>query len=203
MPGEGKSTTATYIAKQKKDEYGRLKVYSNMDVSFQDGEISKWTQLMEYNNGEYGQVYILDEVSSLLNSRAFKDFPPDVLDLITQSRKVRTKILYTTQDIKFVDVNLRRLTKEIWRPMTFLKTICFVRVYKPIINSEGNVEKKKLKRIFFYRHDSALRDSFDTMKQIAILKREGFAPRSEQIRPDIPKGKQEIVIKDKKTLLKK
>lgn len=182
MPGTGKSTTAVWDSIVKKTEYPKMKIYTNMDVKFQNGSIDTWKDLMRYNNEEFGQIYILDELSSLLNARSWKDFPPEALDLITQSRKVRTRILYTTQDFKMTDINLRRLTREVWRPITAMRTICFILKYKPTINSEGKVEKMKLKGIDFYRQDKKLRDSFDTRKQIGRIKREGFAPRESQIR---------------------
>lgn len=197
MPGTGKSTSAVYDTIMKRTEYPKLKVYSNMDITFQDGSIDKWQDLMTYNNGELGQIYLLDEMATLLNSRAFSSFPPEALDLITQSRKIRTRILYTTQDFKMTDVNLRRLTRQVWHPITFMKTICIVLKYRPIINSEGELEKKKLLGIDIYRQTPELRECFDTRKQIAVLKREGFAERSEQIRPGQPKQKTETEIKIK------
>lgn len=184
MPGTGKSTSAVWDTILKQTEYPKLKVYTNMDVVFQNGSIDTWKDLMRYNNDEYGQIYILDELSSILNSRSWKDFPVEALDLITQSRKVRTRILYTTQDFQMTDINLRRLTKEVWKPITFLRTICFILKYQPKVNSEGKVEKMKFKGIEFYRQDDNLRNSFDTRKQIGKIKREGFAPRESQIRAD-------------------
>lgn len=183
MPGTGKSTTAVWDAILKTNEYPKMKVYTNMDVTFQDGSIDTWKDLMRYNNQEYGQFYILDELSSLLNSRNFKDFPPEALDLITQSRKVRTRIAYTTQEFNMCDINLRRLTREVWRPITFMRTICFILKFQPKVNSEGKVEKMKFKGIEYYRQDEKLRNCFDTRKQIGRIKREGFAPRESQIRP--------------------
>ena len=197
MPGTGKSTSAVYDAILKRNEYPKIKTYTNMDVTFQDGSIDTWKDLMRYNNQEYGQIYILDELSSLLNSRSWKDFPPDALDLITQSRKVRTRILYTTQEFQMCDINLRRLTKEVWRPITCMRTICFVLRYRPKINSEGKVEKMKLKGIFYYRQDEKLRGCFDTRKQIGRIKKEGFAPRESQIRP-MESNRTNIEITDKK-----
>lgn len=181
LPGTGKSTTAVWDTILKRTEYPKMKTYTNMDVTFQDGSIEHWKQLMEYNNEEYGQIYILDELSSILNSRSWKDFPPDALDLITQSRKIRTRILYTTQEFAMTDVNLRRLTKEVWRPITFLRTICFIVKYRPKVNSEGKVEKTKFIGIDYYRQNEELRNCFDTRKQIGRIKREGFAPREAQI----------------------
>ena len=181
MPGMGKSTTAVWDTILKRTEYPKMKTYTNMDVTFQNGSIDHWKQLMEYNNEEYGQIYILDELSSILNSRSWKDFPPEALDLITQSRKIRTRILYTTQEFAMTDVNLRRLTKEVWRPITFLRTICFIVKYRPKVNSEGKVEKAKFIGIDYYRQNEQLRSCFDTRKQIGRIKREGFAPREAQI----------------------
>lgn len=200
MPGSGKSTSAVYDARKLKEEFPKIKVYTNMDVKFQDGEIAKWQNLMEYNNGENGQIYILDEIGTLLNSRNFASFPPEALDMCTQSRKIRTRILYTTQEFKFADITLRRLTREVWRPITIARTICILIKYKPVINSDGEIEKKKLKGIEIYRQTPELRECFDTRKQIAVIKRDGFAPRSEQIRPEGRKQKTEntIEIKQKK-----
>ena len=182
MPGMGKSTTAVWDAIMKKTEYPKMKVYTNMDVSFQDGSIDTWKDLMSNDNGPYGQFYILDELSSLMNARSWKDFDVNALDLITQSRKIRTRIAFTTQDFAMCDINLRRLTKEVWKPVTVMKSMCFVIKYKPQVNSEGKMEKKKFKGISYYRHNDNLRSCFDTRKQIGKLKREGFAPRESQIR---------------------
>ena len=183
MPGMGKSTTAVWDTILKRNEYPKITTYTNMDVTFQTGSIETWEDLMSHDNGEYGQIYILDELSSLMNSRKWQDFDTNALDLITQSRKIRTRILYTTQEFQMCDINLRRLTKEVWRPITLMRTICFVLKFKPQVNSEGKVEKMKFKGIEYYRQDSDLRSCFDTRKQIGKLKREGFAPRDKQIRP--------------------
>lgn len=186
MPGMGKSTTAVWDTVMKRSEYPKLKVYTNMDVTFQDGAIETWKDLMNNENGEYGQIYILDELSSLMNARSWKDFDINALDLITQSRKIRTRIYYTTQEFQMCDINLRRLTKEVWKPITVMRSMCFVLRFKPKINSEGKVEKMKLKGISYYSHDNNLRNCFDTRKQIGKLKREGFAPRESQIRATEP-----------------
>lgn len=186
MPGMGKSTTAVWDTVMKRSEYPKLKVYTNMDVKFQDGAIDSWKDLMSNDNGEFGQIYILDELSSILNSRSWKDFPIEALDLITQSRKIRTRICYTTQEFQMCDINLRRLTKEVWKPITVMRSMCFVLKFKPKVNSEGKVEKMKLKGISYYCHNDDLRNCFDTRKQIGKLKREGFAPRESQIRATEP-----------------
>lgn len=181
MPGTGKSTTAVWDTLYKRAEYPLIKTYTNMDVTFQDGSIDTWEDLMSHDNGEHGIIIILDELSSVMNSRRWADFDTNALDLITQSRKIRTRILYTTQEFAMTDINLRRLTREVWRPITFLRTICFVIKYRPKINSDGKVEKTKLIGIEWYRQNKELRDCFDTRKQIGKLKREGFAPREKHI----------------------
>lgn len=199
MPGVGKSTTAVWDTITRKTEYPKLKVYTNMDVTFQDGSIDTWKDLMSHDNGEYGQIYILDELSSLMNARSWKDFDVNALDLITQSRKIRTRICFTTQEFNMCDINLRRLCKEVWRPVTLFKTICFVLKFKPKVNSEGKVEKMKFKGLSYYRQDEKLRNCFDTRKQIGKLKREGFAPRESQIRLTEPnKTNIEVVSKKKR-----
>ena len=56
-------------------------------------------------------------------------------------------------------------------------------------------QDKKLIGIDYYRQTPEIRNSFDTRKQIAVLKRDGFAERSEQIRPETNITKKEKEMK--------
>lgn len=182
MPGSGKTTSAVWDAILKRSEYPKLKVYSNMDITFQDGAIDTWNDIAEKDNGELGEIFLLDEIPTILNARGWKDTPPEAINLVTQSRKRRIRILGTCQDFNMCDINYRKLCKELWRPITILRTICFVLRYQPKMNSDGKVEKMKFKGVFYYRHTDDLRNCFDTSRQIQKLTKEGFAPRESQIR---------------------
>lgn len=197
LPGTGKTTSAVYDAILKRNEYPKIKVHTNMDVTFQDGPINSWKDIATYDNGLYGEIFILDEIPTLLNARAWKDTATEAIELVTQSRKRRVRIIGTCQDFNMCEINYRKLTKEVWKPITMMRTICFVLRYKPKINSEGTVEKMKLKGFFFYRQDDELRNCFDTRKQIKKLAKEGFAPRESQIKPTVS-NKTNIEITNKK-----
>lgn len=199
LPGTGKTTSAVYDAILKRNEYPKLKVHTNMDVTFQDGPINSWKDIATYDNGLYGEIFLLDEIPTLLNARSWKDTATEAIELVTQSRKRRVRIIGTCQDFNMCEINYRKLTKEVWRPITIMRTICFVLRYKPKINSDGQVEKMKLKGIFFYRQNDELRNCFDTRKQIKKLAKEGFAPRESQIRATEPtKNNIEIINKKRR-----
>ena len=67
--------------------YPRLKVISNYYYAHEHLHISHWRDILNYENGRYGVVVVLDEIQNWFNSLQSKDFPPEMLTEITQQRK--------------------------------------------------------------------------------------------------------------------
>ena len=69
--GSGKTISAVRECSLLKARFPECKVYSNTDLIFQDGGLVDWTPLTKLDNGIYGMVYLLDEISICFNNRAW------------------------------------------------------------------------------------------------------------------------------------
>lgn len=71
-------------------------------------------QIFKYE-AEEGEVliFLIDEIGTVWNNRAFKDFSPDVFNAIVQSRKRKIYIIGTIPKIIGTDINVRRFTNDV------------------------------------------------------------------------------------------
>lgn len=179
--GSGKTTLMAYLIRKYKTIYPRVKVRSNFSCTMQDYPLTSWEELTLDTNGIFGEIDCIDEIQNWFSSNQSKNFPPDMLTIITQQRKVRRCILATSQIFTRVAKPIRENTYLMYYPFTAFGCITFVRVYKPILDEQGGLKEKKLKKFFFFVHDEELRSMFDSYKTICSLTSSGFKPASEQL----------------------
>lgn len=179
--GSGKTTLMAYLVRKYKTVYPRVIVRSNFSCSMQDYDLTSWEELTLDTNGIYGEIDCIDEIQNWFSSNQSKNFPPDMLTIITQQRKVRRCILATSQVFTRVAKPIRENTYLMYYPFTAFGCITFVRVYKPILDEQGNLKERKLRKFFFFVHDEELRSMFDSYKTICSLLDSGFKPVSEQL----------------------
>ncbi|MDE6797654.1 MAG: ATP-binding protein, partial [Ruminococcus sp.] len=91
--GSGKTTLMAYLVRKYKTIYPRVIVRSNFSCSIQDYELTSWEELTLDTNGIYGEIDCIDEIQNWFSSNQSKNFPPNMLTIITQQRKVRRCIL--------------------------------------------------------------------------------------------------------------
>ena len=60
-------------------------------------------------------VVAFDEAHHYVDSRAFKDTPPEFLQWVQQSRKMGLTLLFASQSFEFLDVRVRRLADILWQ----------------------------------------------------------------------------------------
>lgn len=174
--GSGKTTLMAYLIRKYRYMYPRLKVRTNFNCTFQDFPLNSWKDLTLDTNGVYGELDCIDEVQNWFSSNQSKNFPPDMLTVITQQRKVRRCILATSQVFTRVAKPIRENTYLMYYPFTIFGCLTVVRVYKPILDCEGQLKEKKLRKLFFFVHDKELREMFDSYKTICSLSDSGFQP---------------------------
>ncbi|MBR1593136.1 MAG: ATP-binding protein [Ruminococcus sp.] len=172
--GSGKTTLMAYLVRKYKHEYPRVIVRSNFSCSMQDYELTDWRDLTLDTNGIYGEIDCIDEIQNWFSSNQSKSFPPDMLTIITQQRKVRRCILATSQIFTRVAKPIRENTYLMYYPFTIAGCLTFVRVYKPILDEQGALKERKLRKVFFFVHDKELREMFDSYKTICSLRESGF-----------------------------
>lgn len=179
--GSGKSMAMMHFVKCIQERNPLCKVASNIDVNFDSEHITCWQSIMDNNNGELGQIVILDEIQNWFNSNESRNFPPEMLTEITQQRKQRKCVIGTSQVFTRIAKPIREQITLLYKPLTIAGALTFVRVYKCSINDEGTVDKMRLMNAYFFVHDDELRASYDTYEKVQRLAKGGFLPRSEQL----------------------
>lgn len=180
--GSGKTTTVVYLLNKWKKLYPKCLVSTNMDYKYQDSEINHWKDIVQSSNGIHGKIEVIDEIQTWFSSLQSKDFPPEMLQEVSQQRKQRKAIIGTAQIFSRMSKPLREQTHFIYLPMTICGCLTIVR--KSHIKY-WNDEKQKFTQytgMFFFVHNKELRDSFDTYKKIEKYSKEGFKSESEIIR---------------------
>lgn len=174
--GAGKTISLVQYAYTLKKMYPHCKIISNTALSFEDKSLSHWHDLTQFNNGLSGVVVNIDECQNWFNSKQSKDFPPEMLAVVTQNRKNRRIILMTAQQFYMLAKDIRTQATEIRSAYTFLGCLTFVIRRKPYFDSEGTPIKYKFLGMYFFVQSDELRSMYDTYAVIENLNKSGFKP---------------------------
>lgn len=189
--GGGKTIALSEYLTRMKNKYGdKILIATNYCFLGEDFSINSWKDLLK----EYDKPIIFgyDELQNEFNSREYKDFPTELMTLLTQNRKGNGKqIIYTTQDYTTVDKNFRRLTQKVWACKTRLGRYTSVRMYDrenfEQLDHEVNVNRKmkiRNRRYSFIQTDN-LRNSYDSFKMLESAKKKQYLNREEKARINI------------------
>ncbi len=178
--GGGKTSAMTHEMLKMQEEYPLAKCITNYGFKYQNDELNHWKQLCTYSNDKYGVICGLDELQNWFNSNASKNFPPEMLAVITQNRKNKRIILGTAQSFHLISKSIRSQTTEVRECKTYLKCLTIVHRMEPELNSDGDVKKLKNLGYYFFIHDTKLREAYDTYRIIENLAKSGF-----QVKPNI------------------
>lgn len=179
--GRGKTITLVYLLMKYQEMYPYAKTFTNLCYKYEDGQINSWRDMINYSNGKYGCICVLDEVQNWFSSLQSKDFPPEMLTEITQQRKQRKVIFGTSQVFTRTAKPIREQTYLIYDPLTIFGCITIVRKKKPILDDSGTVTGYKHRGMFFFVHTPQIRSAFDTYKKIIQQAEVGFKPANEQL----------------------
>lgn len=183
--GSGKTISAVRECSLLKARYPECKVYSNTDLIFQDGGLIDWTPLTSLDNGIYGQVFLLDEISIWFNNRAWKGsngkggFPPEMLQVVTQNRKCKRLIIGTAQSAQLCDKQIRIQANYFVKCGTILNCITYQLWRIPEWDSDGKLLKMRFKRFTWFVQSDFLRECYDTYATIKTLDKVGILVKDE------------------------
>lgn len=178
--GSGKTVAVAEFLGRLKREYPLMKIATNFDYTKEDSKIDSWQNLIFNNNGIYGQADVIDEVQNWFSSNQSKDFPPEMIQEITQQRKQRKILIGTTQRFERMAKPLREQVNYIYKPLTIAGCLTIVSVFKPTVNHEGVIEKMRPIKRYFFIHNDEIRNSFDTYKKIEKQAEGGFHVDNQQ-----------------------
>ena len=161
---------------------------TNYYCKYQDEEFRHWKQLLR----EYDKPLVLawDEVQNEFNSRNFRNFPVELLTVLTQNRKGNGKqILYSAQRWDRVDKVFRELTQYAYECRTLFGRLTRVKKYHwedyIMKNDITNVDKKmKIRPISVYTfvQDDSLRESYDSYRMLESAKSREYMSRDEIVK---------------------
>lgn len=172
--GSGKTISMVKFMRDMQYEFPEAKCTTNLGYTDENKPLKSWTMLVDYKNGFKGVVVAMDELQNWFSSNDSKNFPPEMLGVITQNRKNRRIILGTSQNFYLLAKAIRSQATEVRRCATYLGCLTVVRRFEPILDSEGNVVEWKRRGMYCFVHDKELRESYDTWKVIENLKKSGF-----------------------------
>ena len=179
--GAGKTIAMVEFIRRMQKEYPLAKVTTNLGYTEENTPLGDWKQLLTYKNGIFGVVVSMDELQNWFSSNDSKNFPPEMLTIITQNRKNRRIILGTSQNFYLLAKAIRSQATEVRRCATYFGALTIVRRFEPILDSEGNVQEFKKRGMYFFVHDKELRDSYDTFKVIDRFNKVGFQEQPQVI----------------------
>lgn len=172
--GSGKTSAAMQYAMELLDTYPKAKCLSNTKFKYQNEQLNHWKQLINYKNAHKGVVVIMDELQNWFGSNQSRNFPPEMLGVITQNRKNRRIILGTSQNFYLLAKAIRSQCTEIRECTTLAGVMTIVIKREPILKEDGDVKELKFRGMYFFVHSPRLRNSYDTYAVVDALGKSGF-----------------------------
>ncbi len=172
--GNGKTSSMIHYAMELHDQYPLAKCLSNTRYIHQNGDLTHWRQLVDFKNGHKGLIVVMDELQNWFSSNQSRNFPPEMLSVITQNRKNRRVILGTAQNFYLLAKPLRSQCTEIRQCTTFAGVLTVVVRREPIVDNDGDIKEMKYRGMYFYVHSRRLREAYDTWAVVDNYAKSGF-----------------------------
>ena len=169
--GSGKTLSLVHYALEIKKEFPKCTIYSNVilydiDYIYIENE-NILNEALTCQNGSNGTLIILDEAHLYFNKKS--GIPLDVLTCISQQRKDRRRLCFTSQIWEELDVSLRKQVKEVVSCRNLLNRVQINTVsdgesitYNKL---KGDWEAKKL-RTEIFKHNNDLYKKYDTRQKV-------------------------------------
>ncbi len=185
--GGGKTISMVEYLDNMHKLYPDAKIITNFNYVRQDMPFTSWRQFTEVRNGLYGVIFAIDELQNEYNSNNWKDFPEELLSVVTMQRKQRIKIVATTQVFTRVVKQLREQCYEVVECKTFFgrwtKQKCYdADDYNYIIDNptpERRIRTRKKWKYSFVQ-SNFIRKLFDSYAVVESVKNKEFIDRSER-----------------------
>lgn len=184
LPGKGKTMALSWQLDEYRRKYkDKIYICTNYHYNKQDFEFTTWKQLLK----TYDKPLIVawDEVQNEFNSRDFKNFPVELLTILTQNRKGNgIQLLYTAQRWGRVDKVFRELTHYCIQCSTMFKRLTSLKYYywedyEQLQSTPAVQLKMKIhptKKVRFIQSDK-LRESYDSYKMLESAKTKEYQER--------------------------
>lgn len=183
--GAGKTVSMTEYLERMREEYPKVLIVTNYGYIHENKKFNDWSDFLEIRNGVDGVIFAIDEIQNEFSSAAWNKFPESLLQVITQQRKQRIKIVCTSQIFTRVAKPLREQCNDVvdcftmagrW---TFTKCLDAVDYNKTIDSPTGRNKIRLLYRKSFVQ-DANLRNLFDSYETIEKIGNTEFLNKTER-----------------------
>lgn len=170
--GQGKTLSMVKYAFDLQKAFPKCHIFSNIKIEGlenyhyleTDDDVKK---ALEFSNGADGVLVLLDEAHLYFNKKS--GISLDVLTAISQQRKDRRRIVFSSQIWEELDISLRKQVKEIVSCRCFFGCIQFNTIYDGETLtydklSSSYVAQKKYSEIF--KHYDVLYSCYNTLQKI-------------------------------------
>lgn len=185
--GGGKTISMVEYLDRMKEIYPDCIVVTNFNYIKQDMPFTSWRQFTEVRNGLKGVIFAIDELQNEYNSNNWKDFPEDLLSVVTMQRKQRIKIIATSQVFTRVVKQLREQCYEVVECKTFLGRWTMQKCYDAddynyIIDNPTPERRFRTRKKWKYSfiQNNIVRKLFDSYAVVESIKQKEFIERSER-----------------------
>lgn len=185
--GGGKTISMVEYLDRMKEMYPDCIVITNFNYIKQDMPFTSWRQFTEVRNGLKGVIFAIDELQNEYNSNNWKDFPEDLLSVVTMQRKQRIKIVATSQVFTRVVKQLREQCYEVVECNTFLgrwtRQKCYdADDYNYIIDNPTPERRFRTRKKWKYSfiQNNIVRKLFDSYAVVESIKQKEYIDRSER-----------------------
>lgn len=185
--GGGKTISMVEYLDKMKEMYPDSIIVTNFNYTKQDMPFTSWRQFTEVRNGLNGVIFAIDELQNEYNSNNWKDFPEDLLSVVTMQRKQRIKIVATSQVFTRVVKQLREQCYEVVECKTFFgrwtKQKCYdADDYNYIIDNPTPERKIKTRKKWKYSfvQNNFIRNLFDSYSVVESIKQKEYINRNER-----------------------
>lgn len=186
LPGQGKTLSMTAELMGLRKKYGNdIYIFTNYGFKQEDRPFNNWRMLLDTYDKPC--VFAWDEVQNEFNSRDFKNFPIELLTLLTQNRKGHGKrIYYTAQRYSRVDKVFRELSFLVGDCRTIFGRYTRVRWFDTedyeMLQSTPDVNKRikiKPRKVDKFIQTDEIRDNYDSYQMLESAKSKQYMDRNE------------------------
>lgn len=182
VQGSGKTLSATLYARKLMDIYPKALIVSNLALSPDYWDMSRFYpydgvgQLHDLQNGEYGIIYLLDEIQLEFNSLESKQMSVPIFEAVCQQRKQRKTIIGTTQVFGRLAKPFREQFRKVvlcdnWHGLIFRQQIYTAEnvAYEDDVRTELTPHATEI-----YIPSPSDFESYDTLQTISRIRKEVF-----------------------------
>lgn len=173
LPGEGKTLSMVMHIERERKRHSNLKVFTNFGYVNESGSINHWSDIIRFSKEcmkhKTPCIIAMDEIHITFDSTEWKNFPAEMLALLSFNRKFRTQFLCTSQIYERIPKKIRDIANYTVLCKNVLRLDRLFRNYYFNTNdyeATFSGEKKKAEFIRSYiasDYDYAL---YDTLKQV-------------------------------------